>query len=194
MFPAISTLRAAAGAFIAAIGLLAVAAPALPASLAEAASAGPSATNPAAASQPAADARFTLQPVPDGALKLDTRTGALSFCSRKAGAWVCEAVPEDRAALEAEIARLNARIAELEKGRSGGVPDIMGPPVAPPVAPPTTPPAATPPEGPDAPGGRAEAERQLDQAMDMAERALRRFFDMVDRLRGREPAPEGQSL
>ncbi|MDQ0511915.1 hypothetical protein [Ancylobacter amanitiformis] len=147
----------------------------------------------------AADPRFTLQPVNGGMLKLDTRSGALSFCSMKSGAWVCEAVPEDRAALEGEIARLNARIAELEKGRAGGVPDIMGAPVPPQMSPPAvSPPAASPPAAaPPADGegsGTAEAQKRLDQAMDMAEHAFRRFFDMVERLRGREPAPQEQSL
>ncbi|MBB3773074.1 hypothetical protein FHS55_003705 [Angulomicrobium tetraedrale] len=143
----------------------------------------------------ASDPRFTLQPANGGMLKLDTRTGALSFCSMKSGAWVCEAVPEDRAALEAEIARLNARIAELEKGRAGGVPDIMGAPVPPQAAPPAaSPPAAAPPAADGEESGTQEAQKRLDQAMDMAEHAFRRFFDMVERLRGREPAPQEQSL
>ena len=140
-----------------------------------------------------ASPRFTLQPVEGGVLKLDTRTGALSFCSTRAGGsagnWVCEAVPEDRAALEAEIARLQARIAELEKGRAG-VPDIMAP-----ALPPSSGENPAPPESGPAPDSRdpAEAERQLDRAMDMAERVFRRFFDMVNRLRS-EPAPQDQKL
>lgn len=153
-----------------------------------------------AAAQTRGDARegprFAMQPVEGGLMKLDTRSGALAFCSVKSGAWVCEAVPEDRAALEAEIGRLQGRIAALEKGSAGtgtgGVPDIMAPPEAarPGDTPPLSPPAASPPAENALP---PEAEKRLDQAMDMAERVFRRFFEMVDRLRGTPPA-QGQSL
>ena len=141
---------------------------------------------------------FSMQPVEGGLMKLDTRTGAMSFCSRKSGAcaggWVCEAVPEDRAALEAEIGRLQTRIAELEKGRgvTPGVPDIMSPPSdeARPGAPPqTTPPAKGEGELTE------EARRQLDEAMKMAENVFRRFIDMIDRLRHeRETPPADEKL
>lgn len=139
--------------------------------------------------------RFTLQPVQGGVLKLDTRTGALSFCSTKAegsaGRWVCEAVPEDRTALEEEITRLQGRIAELEKGRAG-VPDIIAPPL-PPTARDAPPPAEGDPAHPGTGESAQEAERKLDRAMDMAEHVFRRFFDMVNRLRS-EPAPQEQKL
>lgn len=49
--------------------------------------------------------RFTLSPVPDGFLRLDTRTGAVSTCTNKGG-WTCRLVPDERAALDNEIGRL----------------------------------------------------------------------------------------
>lgn len=151
-------------------------------------------------------ARFTMQPAEGGLMKLDTSTGAMSFCSAKAGAWACEAVPEDRAALEAEIARLQARIAVLEKGRAGtgtggtgtGVPDIMAPPSAEapkdtPKDEPLGPPAAAKPAPKSEQELSEEARKRLDQAMDMVEQVFRRFFDMVDRLR-REEGAQDQKL
>lgn len=51
--------------------------------------------------------RFTLSPVPEGFLRLDTRTGAVSTCSNKGG-WACRLVPDERTALDAEIGRLQA--------------------------------------------------------------------------------------
>lgn len=51
--------------------------------------------------------RFTLSPVADGFLRLDTRTGAVSTCSNKNG-WTCRLVPDERAALDTEIGRLQA--------------------------------------------------------------------------------------
>ncbi|OJU18344.1 MAG: hypothetical protein BGN84_18325 [Afipia sp. 62-7] len=51
--------------------------------------------------------RFTLSPVSDGFVRLDTRTGVVSTCTNKNG-WVCRIVPDERAALDAEIGRLQA--------------------------------------------------------------------------------------
>jgi hypothetical protein len=63
--------------------------------------------------------RYALSPVADGVIRLDTRTGAVSTCSNTGAGWACHAVPDERAALDAEIGRLqteNERSrAELEK-------------------------------------------------------------------------------
>ena len=128
-----------------------------------------------------------MQPVDGGLMRLDTRTGAMSFCTQRAQAWVCEAVPDDRAALEAEIGRLQARLAALEKG-GAGVPDIMAPPQA---GPEPKAPEASPPSPP--PGEEelsAQARQRLDQAVDLAEHAFQRFVEMIERLRKDLP-PEG---
>jgi len=52
--------------------------------------------------------RYTLSPAADGMIRLDTRTGAVSNCSNSGGGWACLAVPDERAALDAEIGRLQA--------------------------------------------------------------------------------------
>jgi hypothetical protein len=52
--------------------------------------------------------RYALSPVADGVLRLDTRTGAVSTCSNSGAGWACYAVPDERAALDAEIGRLQA--------------------------------------------------------------------------------------
>ena len=61
------------------------------------------------------DARFTFHGVEDGYLRLDGRWGQVSVCSRRAAGWLCQAVPDERAALESEIARLQADNAALKK-------------------------------------------------------------------------------
>jgi hypothetical protein len=52
--------------------------------------------------------RYALSPVTDGVIRLDTRTGAVSTCSNTGTGWACYSVPDERAALDAEIGRLQA--------------------------------------------------------------------------------------
>lgn len=49
--------------------------------------------------------RYTLSPVTDGFLRLNTRNGEVSICTNKNG-WTCRLVPDERAALDTEIGRL----------------------------------------------------------------------------------------
>ena len=59
--------------------------------------------------------RYSFSSVPDGVLRLDTRTGAVSLCARQAAGWACNAVPDERAALENEIARLQRENGAMKK-------------------------------------------------------------------------------
>ncbi len=53
--------------------------------------------------------------VADGYLRLDTRSGKVTLCSRRSAGWICEAVPEERTALESEIARIQAENSALKQ-------------------------------------------------------------------------------
>src|SRR3984957_9248556 len=59
--------------------------------------------------------RYALSPIPDGVIRLDTRTGVVSTCSNGGAGWACYAVPDERAAFDEEIGRLQA---ENEKSRA----------------------------------------------------------------------------
>jgi hypothetical protein len=59
--------------------------------------------------------RYALSPIPDGVIRLDTRTGAVSTCGNSGAGWACYAVPDERAAYDAEIGRLQA---ENEKSKA----------------------------------------------------------------------------
>jgi hypothetical protein len=61
------------------------------------------------------DARYTFNRIDDGYLRLDGRTGQVSHCVRQSVGWACRALPDDRAALEAEIARLQGENVALKK-------------------------------------------------------------------------------
>jgi len=72
----------------------------------------------AAQAQPAPDSengRYSFSAVADGMLRLDTRTGAVSLCAKQAAGWACNAVPDERQALENEIARLQRENGALKK-------------------------------------------------------------------------------
>ena len=59
--------------------------------------------------------RYSFSAVPDGMLRLDTRTGAVSLCARQDAGWACNTVPDERTALENEIARLQRENGALKK-------------------------------------------------------------------------------
>ena len=59
--------------------------------------------------------RYSFSPVPEGTLRLDTRTGAVSLCAKKDAGWACNTVPDERQALENEIARLQRETGALKK-------------------------------------------------------------------------------
>jgi hypothetical protein len=61
------------------------------------------------------DSRFSFFRTDEGYLRLDGRTGQVSLCTRRPVGWLCQALPEERAALEAEIARLQGDNAALKK-------------------------------------------------------------------------------
>jgi hypothetical protein len=59
--------------------------------------------------------RYTFSQMPDGMVRLDTRTGAVSLCAKKEAGFACNTVPDERLALENEIARLQRENGALKK-------------------------------------------------------------------------------
>ena len=58
--------------------------------------------------------RYTMTPVGDSVLRLDSATGAVSMCGRKLGGWSCESVADDSSALKQEVDRLTRENQELK--------------------------------------------------------------------------------
>jgi len=58
--------------------------------------------------------RYSFNRVDEGFLRLDHRTGQVSLCDRRAVGWACQAIPDDRTALEGEITRLQNENAALK--------------------------------------------------------------------------------
>ena len=124
--------------------------------------------------------RYTLQPSGDGMVRLDTRTGTVSNCSNSAAGWACYAVPDERAALDAEIGRLQAENDKLKAQLASREPS---------PAPGKTEEAM--PKSDKAPS-TADGQRKLeiplpsdqdmDRVMSFLERAWRRLIDMASRV------------
>src|SRR3954471_12456996 len=70
--------------------------------------------------------RYALSSTPDGVLRLDTRTGAISTCNNSGAGWACYAVPDERSALDTEIGRLQADNERLRKELAAREPTVAG--------------------------------------------------------------------
>jgi septal ring factor EnvC (AmiA/AmiB activator) len=58
--------------------------------------------------------RYTFTPTADGVLRLDTRSGSLASCHNRVAGWSCYVVPDERAALDAEIGKLQRENSQLK--------------------------------------------------------------------------------
>jgi hypothetical protein len=71
---------------------------------------------PQAVPQPPAEtARFSFHRIGDAFVRLDSVTGQVAQCSQTPAGWTCAIAPEERAALDNEIARLQRENAGLKK-------------------------------------------------------------------------------
>lgn len=61
------------------------------------------------------DKRYSFTRVDNGFLRLDSTSGQVAYCRPQTIGWSCEIVPENRASLEAEIARLREDVTSLGK-------------------------------------------------------------------------------
>src|SRR5947209_12885645 len=101
----------------------------------------------------AQNGRYSMTPVQDGFLRLDTRTGAVAMCRLVNGAPECRLAADERAALENEIGRLQAQNKDLRLKPPG--PGDAGPPSGLP------------------------SEQDMDKALSFAERFMRRMMRIM---------------
>jgi hypothetical protein len=74
----------------------------------------------------AENGRYALSPVTDGVLRLDTRTGVTSICSDKGTGWACYAMPDERAAFDEAIGRLQKDNEALKAQLAAREPTVAG--------------------------------------------------------------------
>ena len=127
--------------------------------------------------------RYTLSPVADGVVRLDTRTGAVSTCSNSGTGWACYAVPDERAALDAEIGRLQADNDRLKTELAAREPVVAG--KIDEAMPKTD--SLKKPEPKVSEGERKieiplPSDRDMDRMMSFLERAWKRLIEMANRV------------
>jgi len=133
----------------------------------------------------AENGRYSLAPLPDGSfLRLDTRSGAVSKCVEAPGGWECWLLPDERAAFDAEIGRLQAdneslraQLAQANAGKDSGKRDDAFPKSD----------SLTPSMPRSADGERKieiplPSDRDIDRVMSFFEQLWRRLVEMTGRI------------
>jgi len=115
------------------------------------------------------ETRYTFNRADEGYLRLDGRSGQVSICTRRAVGWACQAVPDERAALEAEIMRLQGENVALKRelvARNIPLPGLVKP----------EPPPST---KPDEPRVTLPDDADLNKVMSFVEKVWRRLVEMI---------------
>ena len=63
---------------------------------------------------PTVPPRFNFIRIGDAFLRLDNQSGQVAYCASNGASWTCQAVPEQSASLEKEVARLRDQLAALQ--------------------------------------------------------------------------------
>jgi hypothetical protein len=128
---------------------------------------------------PAEGARYSFHRIGDAFVRLDSVTGHVAQCaSQGSTGWTCSTAPEERAALESEIARLQRENAGLKKtllARGGDVPGMTS--EARPVPPGTVPDPSKPPGDLKLP-----SDAEIDRALAYMKNVWRKLVDMMQDL------------
>lgn len=122
---------------------------------------------PVAMAQDAATDRYTLEKSESGFVRLDRQTGAVTLCTEADGTLTCRMAADERAAYDADLARLEKRVKALEKR----------------VA-----------EGTAAKSGELPSDAEIDRSIGIMERFMRTFFGLVQEFQGQEQDGSGDPV
>lgn len=110
--------------------------------------------------------RYSMQKAETGLARLDTETGEVSLCRENNGELVCRMAADERAAFERELDLLTKRVEALERAVESGE-------------------TARKPDLPD--------DEEIDRAMGIMEKMMRKFMEIAKELElyGNDPAGQG---
>jgi hypothetical protein len=122
--------------------------------------------------------RYSMTPTPNGVVRLDTQTGAMSLCTGSAGQWSCQDMNDSQRTLVAEIDKLRAENKSLrdqvdQMDQNLGLNDNGLNPPKPKFTLPT--------------------EQDVDKAFDYLEAMAKKIHERLDRLQEQQGAP-GKAL
>lgn len=108
---------------------------------------------------------YTLEKSDSGFVRLDRQTGAVTLCTEAEGTLTCRMGADERAAYDADLARLEKRVEALEQQLASGRPAASAP---------------------------LPSDAEIDRSIGIMERFMRAFFNLVQEFRGEEnkPAPD----
>jgi hypothetical protein len=142
---------------------------------------------------PEVTSRYSFTRVDNGFLRLDHKSGNVAYCTSYTAGWSCEAVPENRASLEQQIAQLRDEVADLQHLRdevaelkreiATRLPPRLRPPE---TVPPSPPPAPPPPPPADQRGGitfTLPNQQDIARARGFITDTWHRLVDMIENLR-----------
>ncbi len=112
--------------------------------------------------QDGANDRYSLEKSESGFVRLDRQTGAVTLCTEAEGTLTCRMGADERAAYDADLARLEKRVEALERQVAGGRPAEIRP-------------------LPD--------DAEIDRSIGIMERFMRAFFNLVQEFRSQEDKP-----
>ncbi|RKE86325.1 hypothetical protein [Rhizobium sp. AG855] len=115
-----------------------------------------------AAAQDGANDRYTLEKSESGFVRLDRQTGAVTLCTEAEGTLTCRMGADERAAYDADLARLEKRVETLERQLASGRPAAAAP---------------------------LPSDAEIDRSIGIMERFMRAFFNLVQEFRDDEAKP-----
>lgn len=102
--------------------------------------------------------RFRLERTETGYIRLDLKTGAVSFCREEQGNLTCRLAADERQAFEQDLDLLAKRVTVLEQKLSAG-----------------TPPAPVP------------SDAEIEKSLSIMEQFMRRFMGIINEFRAEDP-------
>lgn len=145
-------------------------------------STGDSAERPAPETE---NGRYTLSTVPDGVIRLDTRTGEVSNCANNGNGWACNLVPDERAAYDAEIGRLQSENEKLKQQLAESGATVSG--KSDEALPKSDSLKKAEPKAAESPNKieiPLPSDQDMNRMMSVLEQAWRRLVDMANRMQG----------